>query len=89
VPTECASGDCDKFVSGQYQYNQDLSVLLYGEPVIIGDFDESVAFTGSLAQLSGVPEPSTWAMMLIGFGAIGGAMRLKRREQHRLAAQAG
>jgi hypothetical protein len=22
-----------------------------------------------------VPEPTTWAMMLIGFGAVGGAMR--------------
>lgn len=27
-----------------------------------------------------VPEPSTWAMMLIGFGAVGGAMRRKRRQ---------
>lgn len=26
-----------------------------------------------------VPEPSTWAMMLIGFGAIGASMRRKRR----------
>jgi hypothetical protein len=28
---------------------------------------------------TGVPEPSTWAMMLLGFGAIGVAMRRKRR----------
>lgn len=27
---------------------------------------------------SSVPEPSTWAMMLLGFGAINGAMRRKR-----------
>ena len=26
-----------------------------------------------------VPEPATWAMMLTGFGAIGGAMRAQRR----------
>ena len=26
-----------------------------------------------------VPEPGTWAMMLIGFGAIGGALRARRR----------
>ena|SRR5438270_11095533 len=26
-----------------------------------------------------VPEPSTWEMMLIGFGAVGGALRAKRR----------
>lgn len=27
---------------------------------------------------AGVPEPATWAMMIIGFGAIGSAMRSKR-----------
>ncbi len=27
----------------------------------------------------GVPEPSTWAMMLLGFGAVGGFMRAHRR----------
>lgn len=27
-----------------------------------------------------VPEPASWAMMLLGFGAIGGAMRLGRRK---------
>jgi hypothetical protein len=29
---------------------------------------------------TGVPEPGTWAMMLIGFGAIGAAMRRRKRE---------
>ncbi|MEZ5737850.1 MAG: PEPxxWA-CTERM sorting domain-containing protein [Novosphingobium sp.] len=29
----------------------------------------------------GVPEPSTWTMLLLGFGLIGGAMRYRRREQ--------
>lgn len=28
-----------------------------------------------------VPEPATWAMMLIGFGAVGGAMRSAKRRQ--------
>jgi len=27
---------------------------------------------------NGVPEPSTWAMMIAGFGAVGGAMRRRR-----------
>jgi hypothetical protein len=28
-----------------------------------------------------VPEPSTWAMLIIGFGAIGSALRRRRRDQ--------
>lgn len=28
-----------------------------------------------------VPEPSTWAMMLLGFGFVGGAMRARRRQK--------
>ncbi|MBV8238236.1 MAG: PEP-CTERM sorting domain-containing protein [Sphingomonas sp.] len=34
----------------------------------------------------GVPEPSTWAMMIVGFGAIGGVFR--RRTGWRIAASA-
>ena len=30
-------------------------------------------------QTSGVPETSTWAMMLAGFGIVGGAMRRRQR----------
>jgi len=33
---------------------------------------------------SAVPEPATWAMMLIGFGAIGFSMRRKRSQGQRL-----
>jgi len=32
-----------------------------------------------LAQVAAVPEPATWAMMLIGFGAVGASVRRKRR----------
>ncbi|WP_419809963.1 PEPxxWA-CTERM sorting domain-containing protein [Sphingomonas sp.] len=30
------------------------------------------------AAFAGVPEPSTWALMILGFGAVGGAMRRRR-----------
>lgn len=31
------------------------------------------------AGLPGIPEPTTWAMMLVGFGGLGAAMRSRRR----------
>jgi hypothetical protein len=27
-----------------------------------------------------VPEPAAWAMMLVGFGGVGGALRMARRK---------
>lgn len=35
----------------------------------------------SFASTPAVPEPGTWAMMLLGFGGIGFAMRRRRRQQ--------
>ena len=35
--------------------------------------------------LTAVPEPSTWAMMLLGFGLIGGAFRYRKRPVHVIA----
>lgn len=39
-----------------------------------------LAFFGS-ANVGAVPEPATWAMMLLGFGFVGGAMRSTKRRQ--------
>ena len=36
-----------------------------------------VSSLGTIA--GGVPEPSTWALMILGFGAVGGSMRSRRR----------
>jgi hypothetical protein len=36
--------------------------------------------TQSFAFDSTVPEPAAWALMLVGVGAIGASLRLRRRE---------
>lgn len=36
--------------------------------------------------LAAVPEPTTWAMMILGFGVIGGALRRRKRQTPALAA---
>ena len=41
------------------------------------------AYSGVLSFSPGVPEPGTWAMMLLGFGAVG--FSLRRRRQPALA----
>ncbi|WP_309643293.1 PEPxxWA-CTERM sorting domain-containing protein [Phenylobacterium sp.] len=53
-----------------------------------GTFDRAVvssdtdfAFGQVRYGVSAVPEPATWAMMIIGFGAVGGMVRNQRRRQ--------
>ncbi|MDP3853922.1 MAG: PEPxxWA-CTERM sorting domain-containing protein [Phenylobacterium sp.] len=54
-----------------------------------GTFDKAVVSSDvdfAFAQVryslgSAVPEPATWAMMIVGFGAVGGAVRNARRRQ--------
>ena len=39
----------------------------------------------STATVAAVPEPATWAMLLVGFGAVGSAVRTRRRTVAALA----
>jgi hypothetical protein len=41
------------------------------------DFDDP-SKSYSLTISSGVPEPATWGLMILGFGAVGGAMRRRQ-----------
>ncbi|WP_240782133.1 PEPxxWA-CTERM sorting domain-containing protein [Qipengyuania sediminis] len=47
----------------------------------------SQRFAGAL-QLPAIPEPATWGMLILGFGAVGGAMRGHARKRRRRGADA-
>lgn len=40
---------------------------------------DNIAFEVTAVPETGVPEPATWAMMILGFGAVGTAARARRR----------
>ncbi len=44
--------------------------------------------TGQVLRISAVPEPATWAMMIVGFGAIGVALRRSKRPARLITQQA-
>jgi hypothetical protein len=51
-----------------------------GDHYVTGvSFAGSGVFNGIQAVIGGVPEPTSWAMMLAGFGLVGGAMRRRQR----------
>lgn len=47
---------------------------------------DNLAIYGDVVRTGAVPEPATWAMMILGFGAIGGMMRGSSRRRTALTA---
>lgn len=46
---------------------------------LTGSVNPSLAYTGTISVASAVPEPSTWAMMLIGFAGLAFASSQRRK----------
>jgi hypothetical protein len=42
---------------------------------------QQVSFTGEIGPTSGIPEPSTWATLLVGLGGIGAMLRSRHRSR--------
>ena len=72
------------FISGDQHSPLSNGVVTYrtnGGPFIVGATFTSTSDSFEIDNLArgGVPEPATWALMILGFGAIGGAVRSRRR----------
>ncbi len=67
--------DFDAGVDSTYQTTLTINGLTEGTKTL-----SAFAKIGNGATIAAVPEPATWAMMLIGFGLIGFTMR--RRQEH-------
>ena len=60
-----------KFILGSYPFYGNVEGILPDEPISgLGRYNLSIT-----SVPGGVPEPSTWMMMVAGFGLLGGAMR--------------
>lgn len=86
-----ACGNCLTSIMGQIPGNSfifDRLVLTQTIDRLGGPYEVNTAsFSYQLRDIGvgGVPEPATWAMMILGFGVVGGAMRGRRNRARRLA----
>ena len=71
---EVATGTADFY----RLFNQLLTSGGLNTILVSGTTGGNAAYSGTLTFAAAVPEPGTWAMMLLGFGAIGFSMRRKR-----------
>jgi PEP-CTERM motif len=67
--------------SGAVTDYMNTSRVRFNLPSNVSFSSQSGSFLTGLSA-GGVPEPATWAMMILGFGVIGGAMRTRRRVAH-------
>lgn len=68
--------------AGAYEFNLAEINFQYYDPVANQTYFSNVATTSSVftrTVFAAVPEPATWAMMLVGFGGLGAAMRSRRK----------
>ncbi|MGN6589943.1 MAG: PEPxxWA-CTERM sorting domain-containing protein [Sphingomicrobium sp.] len=79
-----SNGNGTNTTSGYYGFSRptaDISYV-YFDNSHLGARD--LSYVGPTIDVGSVPEPATWAMMLLGFGVIGLALRRSKRSEARL-----
>lgn len=61
-----------------YDTNGSFDEVRFLEDPAVGGYESDNHTIGFYTQMGGVPEPMTWAMMIVGFGFVGAAMRGRR-----------
>lgn len=69
--------------SGQFEFGfvSDVAMGAANLLKISGSSGANASYAGTL-NIAAVPEAATWAMMIIGFGFVGGVVRSRSRKQH-------
>ena len=73
-------GECISCALASSNFSHGVFLLPAGTSNLTGTFDGVLGFGDGDFLVSSVPEPSTWAMFLIGFGSLGALLRLNRRK---------
>ena len=68
--------------NGRLTFNGGANGLITSLQITSSGFSAEV---DNLGVIAAVPEPSTWAMMLVGFGAVGSAVRRRKRTVFQIA----
>jgi len=74
-----ATLDITPNVGDEQVYTHSYGPGLSGGAIGLGFFGDSHADNFGGAAVAGVPEPAAWALMLLGFGGLGAALRSRRR----------
>ena len=72
-------GECISCALADSNFSRGTFTLGAGTHSITGVFDGFVGYGDGDFQVSGVPEPAAWALMLVGFGALGTSLRARRK----------